>query len=277
MNYETVGEYLIWTQEGYGNSIAMDLGERIYVIDSMFNWELAEEWKKVIEQYFNEKVSGLILSHHHADHTFGNQVFSGLPIISSIRIRKILMDFEKKVWPTQTKEDLEEWEAGGYGVRNLHITHPNICFENKLQLFGKRSSIEVIQADGHTDGSTYLWEPESKTVIAGDLVFNKQFPYGGDETCNPIKWHEAIKKIIRLKPKTVISGHGPPASKEDLEEIHNFFNKSFDFIRQKLNEGLKFQEIAGDPNFPEYYSHDRVERKRVTIERWVKFFKEHKE
>ncbi|MHA2244104.1 MAG: MBL fold metallo-hydrolase [Candidatus Hodarchaeales archaeon] len=273
MDYEIVDENLIWTEEGYGNSAAINLGGKIIVIDAMFNWELTKEWRKLIEQHFNAPpIAGLVLTHHHADHTFGNQVFSDLPIISSLKIRKIMRHFEQEVWLNKTPKDLAEWEAGGYGVKGLQITHANLCFENKIQLYGERE-LEVIQADGHTGGSSYLWEPETKTLIAGDLVFNKQFPYGGDDTCNPIIWQTVMKRLIDLKPKTIISGHGPPASNKDLIEINNFFLKGINFIRKKLYEGSNFQEIADDPNFPEYYSQDRAERKRVTIERWVEFFK----
>lgn len=272
MDFEIVDEYLIWTEEGYGNSAAIDLGGKIIIVDAMFNWELVKEWRKLIEQHFNEPVSGLVLTHHHTDHTFGNQVFSDLPIISSLKIRKIMKHFEQEVWPNETPEDLVEWEAGGYGVKGLQITHANLCFENRIQIYGERM-LEVIQADGHTGGSTYLWEPETKTLIAGDLVFNKQFPYGGDDTCDPIIWQTVMERLIDLKPKTIISGHGPPASNKDLVEINDFFLKSNDFIRKKLDESSNFQEIADDPNFPEYYSQDRAERKSVTIERWVEFLR----
>ena len=276
MDFKIVAEHLIWTDVGYGNSAAIDLGKKLFVIDSMFNWELATEWRSIIEQHFSKSVSGLILTHHHADHTFGNQVFSDLPIISSHEIRNFTKEFEKEVWMKETQEDLDEWEAGGYGVKGLQITHSNLCFENRIQIYGKRM-LEVIQADGHTGGSTYLWEPETKTLIAGDLVFNKQFPYGGDDTCDPIRWQSVMEKLIALKPKTIISGHGLPASNKDLVEINDFFLKSIDFMRKKLDKGLNFQEIVDDPNFPEYYSQDRAERKSVTIERWVEFFKEKKE
>jgi glyoxylase-like metal-dependent hydrolase (beta-lactamase superfamily II) len=273
MDFEIVDEFLIWTEEGYGNSAAIDLGGKVIVIDAMFNWELAKEWRKLIEQHFNQPVFGLILTHHHADHTFGNQVFSDLPIISSFEIQKITKRFEQDVWVNEAPEDMVEWEASGYGIKGLQITHSNLCFENRIKIFGERT-LEVIQADGHTGGSTYLWEPETKTLITGDLVFNKQFPYGGDETCDPIQWQTVMEKLIALKPKTIVSGHGPLASDNDLTEINNFFTKSIDFMKNKLKEGLTFQEISKDSNFPEYYSQDRVERKNVTIERWVEFFKE---
>ena len=134
MDFEIVDESLIWTEKGYGNSSAIDLGGKIIVIDAMFNWELAKEWRKLIEQHFNEPISGLVLTHHHADHTFGNQVFSDLPIISSLKIRKIMKHFEQEVWLNETPEDLAEWEAGGYGVKGLQITPANLCFENRIQI-----------------------------------------------------------------------------------------------------------------------------------------------
>lgn len=273
MDFEKIDDHLIWTDKGFGNSVAIDIGGKVFVIDSMFNWELAKEWRRVIKQYFNRSVSGLILTHHHADHTFGNQVFSDLPIISSAEIRRIMVDFENEHWTTQTPEDLDEWEAGGYGVRNFQLTHSNVCFEHKLQIYGDRV-LELTQADGHTGGSTYLWEPEMKTLIAGDLVFNKQFPYGGDETCNIVIWQKVIEDLIALEPEIIISGHGPVATIKDLKEINDFFLKSIDFIRKKLEEGVTLEGIQKDPHFPEYYSQDRVERKKVTIERWVEFFKQ---
>ncbi|MFX0123201.1 MAG: MBL fold metallo-hydrolase [Candidatus Hodarchaeota archaeon] len=273
MNFKIVAEHLIWTDVGYGNSAAIDLGKKVFMIDSMFNWELAKEWRSKVEEHFDKPVSGLILTHHHADHTFGNQVFSDLPIISSLEIRKITKEFEEEVWENETQEDLDEWEAGGYGVKNLQLTHSNLCFEKKLQIFGERK-LELIQADGHTSGSTYLWEPDTRTLIAGDLVFNKEFPYGGDDTCNVVLWQQAIEDLIALEPEIIISGHGPVATVKDLEEINNFFLASIDFVRKKLEEGLTLGEVQKDPHFPEYYSRERVERKNVTIERWVRFFKE---
>jgi len=273
MNFEIVTEHLIWTDVGYGNSVAIGLGEKVFVIDSMFNWELASEWRNTIEKHFKKPVSGLILTHHHADHTFGNQVFVDLPIISSLEIRKITEAFETEVWENETEEDRAEWEADGYGVKNLQLTHSNLCFEKNLHLFGERK-LELIQADGHTVGSTYLWQPETKTLIAGDLVFNRVFPYGADASCNVVIWQKVIEDLIALEPEIIISGHGPVATVKDLEEINEFLSGSIHFIKEKLKYGLSVDEIVNDPSLPDYYSEDRAERKKATFEHWVEFFKD---
>ena len=268
MQYEEVDTNLIWTNKGYGNTAAINLGNRIFIIDSTVNWRLAQEWKEEVEQYFKSSVSGLILTHHHADHTFGNQIFSNLPIISSTEIWTI-MDYRKKfIW---ILEEMKEWEKEGYGINGLRITLPNICFDKKLMIHGEKS-LELIRADGHTLGSTYLWEKETKTLIAGDLVFNHEFPYGGDETSDLIKWKAVIEELIKLNPKIIISGHGPPARVRDLNEIRDFFSKSIEFMKEKINEGFLSQDIVKDPHFPEYYSKDKLERKKNTIKRWIDYF-----
>ena len=275
MEYNIIDEHLIWTEEGYGNSVAIDLGGKIYVIDSMFNWELAQEWRSLVENHF-EPVSGLILTHYHADHTYGNQVFVDLPIISSLELRRITKYWEKDIWPTFTREDLEEWEENGYGVKNLRLMHSNMCFENTLKLYGERT-LNIVRTGGHTVDSSYLWEPETRTLIAGDLIFNRVFPYGADETCDPITWQQVIESFIALRPRIIASGHGPPANIKDLEEINDFFLNSIEFIRNNLEKGLNSQEIYDHPQFPEYYSKDRAERKKATIEKWVEFFSRKKD
>ncbi len=268
MFYEKINSNLLWTSQGHGNTTAINLGEKLFVIDSTLNWKLAEKWRETIQGYFDKPVSGLILTHHHADHTFGNQAFSDVPIISSSEIRKI-MDYNKKHhWVI---EEMMEWEEGGYGIKDLQITLPNICFENQLTIHGERA-LELIRADGHTLGSTYLWEKETRTLITGDLIFNQEFPYGGDETSDLIKWNEVIDDFIELQPKVIISGHGPPAKEKDLIEISKFFSESIDFMKQKKNQGFSLEKITEDPQFPEYYSKDRIERKKITIERWYNYF-----
>jgi len=270
MQYEKINSNLIWTSKGYGNTTAINLGGKIYIIDSTLNWKLAQEWKENVEEYFSKPVSGLILTHHHADHTFGNQVFSNLPIISSTEIWKIMNHHKKHIW---IPEEMMDWEEDGYGINGLEVTLPNVCFENRIVLHGERS-LEIIRADGHTRGSSYLWENETRTLITGDLIFNREFPYGADETSDLIQWKKVTEELIKLNPKVIISGHGPLATEKDLKEIREFFSKSIDFMKQKMNEGTTLQKIAEDNQFPEYYSQNRFERKRNTIERWYTYFEE---
>ena len=123
--------------------------------------------------------------------------------------------------------------------------------------------------DGHTRGSSILWEPQSRILIAGDLVFNHQYPYGGDPTTNLPEWIEAIEFLIKLDPKITISGHGPLATVEDLKEIKNFLLLTNDFINKGIKDGLTSEEIANTSNFPNYYGEDRIERRKLSLQNWT--------
>ncbi len=119
-----------------------------------------------------------------------------------------------------------------------------------------------------------MWEPETKTLIASDLVFNKQFPYGVDGTCNPTRLQQIIDELISLQPNIIISGHGPSATIEDLKEISEFLRNRIQFSREKLEKGYTLEKIQNDSDLPDYHSQDHAERKDYTIEHWFEFLKE---
>ncbi len=273
MDYQSAGENIIWTGVGYGNSIAINLGEKVFIVDSMLNWELAAEWREMVEEYFQIKVGGLILTHHHPDHVFGNQIFSDVPIIASTGTKDMMKNFQTEYWENVDQAEREDWENGGYGIEGFQFTLPTICFEQTYQLKGPRT-LDLIRVDGHTTGSTYLWLADTKILIAGDLVFNREGPFGADESCNIIQWQKAMEELIDLNPDIVISGHGPTATIQDLTEINDFFKASIDFIQDKLVAGFTSEEIETDPKFPDYYYSERKERKTRSIQHWIRFLKE---
>ena len=150
-------------------------------------------------------------------------------------------------------------------------------FTNNYSISGDDYIINFIQTDGHTKGSSYGWVADKKLLIAGDTYFNKMFPFGTDPSVDPISWHKALKEMITLKPELIIPGHGPIATFKDLQEISEFFNRAIYFIQTRLDEGLTPQQIAKDPDCPEYYSEGEKRREWIKIQsfkRWAEIMKE---
>ena len=156
-----------------------------------------------------------------------------------------------------------------YPIPIAHTEYPTVCFDKNIILHGENASSKITCLDGHTKGSSILWEPQSRTLIAGDLVFNHQYPYGGDPSTNLPEWIEAIEFLIELNPKITISGHGPPATLEDLREIKNFLSLTNDFINKEIKDGFTSDEIANASNFPDYYGEDREERRKLSLQNWT--------
>ena len=245
MDFAAVDDFVIWTQEGRVNTVALDLGSKVVVIDAMRKREHAAEWRTIAERHFNQSINALILTHHHSDHTTGVAVYKDVPIISSSDTRHLMAKARKK-YVTET-------------------------FTNDYSISGDTYTLHIVQTDGHTKGSSYGWVPERNLLIAGDTIFNKMFPYGIDPSVDPVLWQKALKEMVALEPETIIPGHGPAATFDDLQEISEFFDQALSFIRSKIEEGRTPQKIGEDPDCPEYYSGGIHGRERVKIQSFVKW------
>lgn len=245
MDYEPVDDYLIWTQEGRVNTIALDLGSAVIIIDAMRTQNHAFQWRALVEDYFLQQINAVIITHYHSDHTMGISVYRDLPIIASVDTKQIMARGRKK-FVTET-------------------------FTHEYSISGDKYTLNIVKTDGHTKGSCYGWVPEKRLLIAGDTVFNKMFPYGIDPYVDPVLWLKALKEMKALEPALIIPGHGPAATFCDLEEICHFFDQAVSFIQLKLEEGLNPQQIAKDPYCPEYYSDGILKREELKRQSFVKW------
>lgn len=263
MHFEQPVKNVIWSNEGYGNAVAIDTG-KLYFIDAMANVNAMREFRMKVESIFSKKASALLLTHHHGDHIFGNQLFKDLNIISSHKTREILIKWGEEVFKP---EIIKDWE--GYSHQNFNLTLPNLTFHKEI-IFHDDYPLKFIRLDGHVEGASMLWDIDNKTVIAGDLIFNHRFPYGADMTSDVVKWRKALNYIINLKPEVTISGHGPPATLEDLTEIHTFLKDVIKYY--KTNKMIKLEEIIKDKNFPEYYGKGNELTRERSIKSWHEKF-----
>jgi cyclase len=243
MDFTAVNDYLIWTQEGRVNTVALDLGNKVIIIDAMRKKEHAVKWRNIVENHFDLPVKALVITHYHSDHTMGISVYKDVPVISSEDTKHLMVKTRKK-----------------------YITE---TFTHDYSISGDTYTLHIVQTGGHTKGSSYGWVPESRLLIAGDTIFNKRFPFGTDPSVDPVLWQKALKEMITLEPVLIIPGHGPAATFEDLQEIHEFFDQAVSFIRLKLEEGLTPQQIAKDPHCPDYYSTGTQNREKVRIQSFI--------
>jgi glyoxylase-like metal-dependent hydrolase (beta-lactamase superfamily II) len=94
-----------------------------------------------------------------------------------------------------------------------------------------------LHTPGHTPGHVSLWHEESRTLVAGDAVITtaqesayevaRQIPeIHGPPRYFTMDWEaaaDAVREISLLRPKTLVSGHGPalagPAMREGLNRL----------------------------------------------------------
>lgn len=221
------------------NAGIVDFGDFTLVWDSMASEFAAADLRHAAEKLTGKPVSILVNSHHHMDHTRGNQVFAGCQIISSVMSRDLTQeritrfqneanDFPASLEKTQLKLALEtekikrkileaqirELQSELEIVETLKPTFPNITFEHKLEIHGSKRSATILEFAGHTRSDAVLLI-DDEILFAGDLVLEKHLGFMGHG--NPEIWLETLFKLEALKFKTILPGHGKPSNRQLIQ------------------------------------------------------------
>src|SRR5262249_22228109 len=90
-----------------------------------------------------------------------------------------------------------------------------------------------------TEGDVWLYDPKSRTVIAGDLVVGL-VPFM--DTACPDGWSKALDAIAATPFRTLVPGHGELMTRADFLQWRKAYNNFVDCGRSKTDEK---QCIAG--------------------------------
>ena len=176
-----------------------------------------------------------INTHYHGDHTFGNQVFkNSKTIIAHKNVRNKLIESGQK--------HLSLFKTFGLpGIDEVEITPPNIIYEKEMEIWLGEYRLQLLyHGKGHTDGDTIIYIDQLRTVITGDLVFNKKIPYTADSYIND--WIDSLKYIELLKNETVIPGHGPIGERTTIISMKHYLMNLKELVLAQLKDKKTLKE-----------------------------------
>ena len=151
----------------------------------------------------------------HAHHTFGNQVFTGVPIYGHALVPAHLAAYETPMlarWVAEGEEPVEEWAE-------VQITAPTVLVGQEHRLIVGDRVVELLHLGrGHTDNDIVLRMPDASAWIVGDLVEESGPPMYGSG-CFPLEWPGTVAAFTdRLGTgDVVVPGHGKPVDREFVQ------------------------------------------------------------
>ncbi len=231
---------------GAGGNIGLSYGEDgNVIIDDQFA-PLAPKIIAAVKSLDPDPIKFLINTHWHGDHTGGNVAFgeAGAIIVAhdNVRRRMSVDTFSK-----QMNETLKATPKAGL---------PVVTFARGVTFHLNGDDIQVTHVDNaHTDGDSLVYWAKANVIHMGDTFFFKAtYPYIDRESGGSIDGMIAAAKtglgIVKPGGK-VIPGHGPVATREDLQAYYNMLVD----IRAKVAAGIragrtKAQVIASKPTAP---------------------------
>jgi glyoxylase-like metal-dependent hydrolase (beta-lactamase superfamily II) len=233
---EEVGErvWQISGAHGWGsgvNAVAIVSGKRAVVVDNLYRPREARRLIRRIQQWGVEPVA-LVNTHWHTDDTIGNCLF-GCPIWAHMSGPRAL----KRYWP-QWVGSLRDKRAGG-----LRLKLPDHLFERRATLELDGEEISLIHVTGHTADSIGVFLPDRRLFVAGDAVTDLPFVRFG-ESLEAIR---SLRRIQRLRPKTILQGHGRPCTGARLAGDIRHLQAVREKARAARRAGLSRQKFLETP------------------------------
>jgi cyclase len=228
--------------EGLGGNITVAVGsDGIIMVDTQFA-PLHDKIKAAIAKISPLPVKFVINTHYHGDHTGGNALFhkEGATIVAQDNIRVRLAAGTTNGLTGAKNPPLE---ADGLPTDTYQVGG------KKIEVGGRVAEINHV-INAHTDGDSWVYFPDANVLALGD-TFTRNYPNidwgNGGGIDGMILANERYLKAANDSTK-IVPGHGPLATKVNLQEFHDMLVTARDRVKKLYDAGKTEQEVlAADP------------------------------
>ena len=212
-----------------GNVAVRITNDGVILVDNKFPYSyelITTEVRKVTSL----PIRYVLDTHHHGDHAGSNADFMAVSEVISHR------------------------NARGNMVRNNQPGAPRVVFSDETSIF--LGGVEVRAhhfGRGHTNGDAVIYFPDLRTIHTGDLFIWGQrsdgstlapfmdFGNGG----SGLAWTGTLDGVLELDFDTVIPGHGPILSKDEVRIFRGRMQTLQDRMREAVEAGVGRDNLPG--------------------------------
>ena len=186
-------------------------GDGTVVIDTVATVRRALRLRESVEAIGAGPVRTLVNTHHHGDHTFGNDVFGAVTIVAHHAARTEMAESGlglTALWPQV------DWGE-------VRLALPTLTFEGRLTLHvGERRAELIHVGPAHTTNDVVVWLPADQVLFAGDVAMSGVTPFNLMGSVRGAL--RAVNRLRRLGARTIVCGHGPVTGPEVLDETAEY-------------------------------------------------------
>ena len=226
-----------WMLTGAGGNIGLSAGpDAVFVIDDQFA-PLAPKIRAAIAAITPRPVQFVMNTHFHFDHTGGNEAMGrdGALIVAHDNVRRRM-----------GSDQLISF-IGAQQPASPKVALPVVTVAGSLSFHINGDEVHAFHVPGaHTDGDLIVHFRQSDIVHMGDVYFNGFYPFidfGSGGTADGMI--AAVDRVLALATEKtqIIPGHGPLASKGDLQAYRDLLATVTQRIKKLRSEGRSDAQI----------------------------------
>jgi len=243
-----------------------------YVIDTSMYPKVARDIRTEVNAIRSGKLNGVFLTHYHFDHSGGNQEFTDVNLYAH---KKVDHNFRTNYKQEEFMKNLADREDKDM-FEGLELTAPNKVYETNPFSPDDSDHIEVYLVGGHTDGSSLIFHKEEKVIFAGDDLFAGLYMWGGDPSASPYEWLEAANKMLELKPKYIIPGHGGVQDTlKEVDYLKQYLENIIQTGEKLVKDNVSDEEAITSLSNLDYHEEAKPGMKEGTVKHWFNVIKNH--
>jgi len=213
------------------NTLAVRVtNDGVLLVDDMFEPNY-DQIIALVKTVTPQPVKYVVSTHHHGDHTGGNVRFLQHATIVGHKNARAAMTRGPKPLPGP----------------------PPVTFTTEAAIHVGGAEVQLhYLGTGHTNGDIVVYFPDLRVIAMGDLfVVLGRVPYvdyaGGGST---LGWLPTLENALEFDFDTVIPGHGPVATRADLqkykESLQTLHTRTRDLIRQGVPKDQYLSKLKTD-------------------------------
>ncbi|MEO1917368.1 MAG: MBL fold metallo-hydrolase [Candidatus Thioglobus sp.] len=210
--------------------------EGVVVFDALGTPSLANVMLSEIRKITDKPIKIVVMSHYHADHIYGLQVFK---------------DEGAQVWApkgtwdyldSETAETLLESRRTAlfpWVTDDTYLVKPDRIIDQDTK-FNLGNHEFVINHFGkvHSDGDMSLLSVTDQTLYSGDIIFEGRLPFVGD--ANIIDWVKTLERMQHTQVDYFVPGHGSASNQP--QQTMDLTYRYLKFLLDKLSKAVEDME-----------------------------------
>ncbi len=225
-------------QNNFHYSVFLVTADGVIATDPI-NADAARWLKAKIKAQFKQPVRYVILSHDHADHSSGAEVFAedGAVVVAHNRAKRIIVG-EKR--PTAV---------------------PDVTFDSRMNisLGGQQVRLRYV-GKNHSDNMIVMHFPKQRALFAVDFIPVKTVAFRDFPDAYIPEWIQSLRKVERMDFDILVPGHGRVGDKNDVTAFREYMDDLYQQVLQQARLGKSLETTKSVIDLTKYANWGQFER-----------------